>query len=325
VSNSGTSIVFTAPHSLETTAHVETVEVRNAGVGIPSVCQFTYTAAPLLTMRCPVVPANVIVDSAAVDVLVNGTNFTNTCKVTVNGVQQANTVYVSTTQLRFNVDPAGVPPGIVTIGVIETATGAVAATTCPFEYLPLIVPVITAIYPDYIGRQGPTKTVTVIGSNFDATSVIVANRLTPIPTTFVSATELKGTFDPVVLQVGGHQMRVANGPLTNQSLEVVTCNCVHNPTVAMMDIPSVPSGGSTPTTVMVVGDNYGDTAKVLVDGVEVPTIRNSGGALTFDMPPEPAPVVRQISVRLGHDHPAPYGHDSVLVVVPPISIPFTYT
>jgi hypothetical protein len=131
---SSSELTFQATHADETTAHAETIEVRDGTTVIPSAVKFQYTVPPAPTLTCPVAPASIGIGTAPLQVLVQGTNFTATCQVLLDGVAVP-TTYVSPTSLRGTVDPTLETAGAAAIAVRDTATGQTSATTCPFTFV----------------------------------------------------------------------------------------------------------------------------------------------------------------------------------------------
>jgi len=321
---SATSISFLAPHAAQAAAGVETIQVFDGATAIPQTCQFTYTAAPKLTVTCPLVPISAVCGSPDIPVDVKGTNFTATSEVRVDGVAVP-TTFVSPTLLRFTAAASTeLTPRRITVGAQE---GAVVATaTCPFDFLQsVLVPTISYIWPDMIGRSNPGELVTITGTNFDATSVVMRG-VQPLPTTFVNATTLTITSTDVTATTGSFDVRVRNGPAGAYELSPMfyEASCALNPTNNML-IPNTVAAGSAPLEIKFLGNNLGNTAEILVDNAPVPTRWVSGGDVRFDVDPSAmtAGTVLQVCVRLGHDHPE--GHDDVRAAVAPATLPLTIT
>jgi hypothetical protein len=175
----------------------------------------------------------------------------------------------------------------------------------------------------------PVKTITVTGTNFDATSeVILGGALTRMVTTYISPTQLSFVTQSPMWTNGLMQLRVQNGgSLQATSTETTYVEVRTNPgeTSPLMLNPaltSTPAGGP-PVTVELAGSGFGDPIQATIDGVRVPTTR-SGGVLSFTVDPGPlaSGTVLQISCSMGHDHPE--GHDDVKPV-PMQQVPFTIT
>jgi len=318
---SATELSFIATHSDRTTAGVETIEVRDGTTVIQAVCQFTYTAAALMTVICPPSPATARVNWPNMPVTINGTGFTATCQVQLNGLPQT-TVSWSPTQITFTVQPSTHAVGIETLTVVDTATAVTATGSCPFEFLvALIVPTVNGLFPDMVGKMDPPKTVTVTGFDFAADSVITMNYFDDIATTFVDANTLTcqtPTSLPSTVSIG-----VMNGGVrTNQSVTTMPFTCVNQPVLNEL-VPATIAAGGPDITLKVLGQNFGNTARIMIDGAEVPTAHISSGSLTTTISPAAGgPRTIQVAVRLGHPHGT--DHDNVWTLTPP-SLPFVFS
>jgi hypothetical protein len=323
---SASELSFTATHIDRTTAGVETIEVRDGATVIPTICQFTYTLAPLMVVTCPVVPISLAVGTGPTTVRVNGQNFTNTCVGTLDGTDLP-TVYVSPTQLNVTIDATAETVRQALIGARNTTTGYVSTVNCPFDFTQsVLVPTISYIWPDMIGRSNPGELVTITGTNFNATDSVVMRGVQPLPTTFVNDTTLTITSTDVTATTGSFDVRVRNGPAGAYELSPMfyEASCALNPTNNML-IPNTVAAGSAPLEIKFLGNNLGNTAEILVDDVPVPTRWVSGGDVRFDVDPSAMTpgTVLQVCVRLGHDHPE--GHDDVRAAVAPFTLPLTIT
>jgi hypothetical protein len=322
---SATELTFTATG---TVAKTSTITVKDGATTATGTCQFVWTLAPILTVTCPLTPATAVVGTAPLQVTVNGTLFTNTCEVLLDGTAVP-TTYVSATQLRGTIDPTAETARIATVGVRENATGTQAVTTCPFEFTVVLVPpVVTSVVPDYIGNWDQPKLVTVTGTGFDATTFISMN-LTQYATTLVSPTTVTfmttGAISNATLTLRAH-----NGTMANASNPVIFM-CVENPTLGMLS-PTTMAVTDPPTPLYVLGSGYGNTAKILFDGVIQPTTIFNGGQVTCTVTPSlyTAGQVVQVTVQLGHD---PVHVDNVLPVNSPntnppngpLTLPLTFT
>ena len=301
-----------------TVAKTSTITVKDGATTAQGTCQFKWTAAPILTVRCPLVPATAECGAAALPVTVNGTLFTNATEVMLDGQPQA-TTFGSATQVSFDIDPTlEFAPRTAQVTARDGAATAVAV--CDFTFTQtVVVPTVTGVVPDMVGSDDPTpRTVTVNGTLFDASSVIWIG-LTAMPTNFVSATQLTMDVDQSITN-GSYTLRVQNGGTSaGMSTTSTKFEAVGNPTLNML-VPDTAAAGSAMLEVKLLGTNFGSTSAVLVDGVAVPTTRVTNSDLRFDVTPAAAAGSVEVSVRLGNDPT-----DDILPVVAPFSLPFTFT
>lgn len=316
---SATELTFQATGTI---AKTSTITVKDGAATAQGTCQFVWTAAAILTMVCPVSPASAAVGSASLPVTVNGTLFNAGCEVLLDGVPQV-TTYVSPTQLRFTVNPAAETVRTAVVGVRDPVAGTQAVQTCPFDFTILVLqPTLTSIFPDYVGRNDPPELLTVTGTNFDATSVIMRGGLA-MPTTLVNATTLTAMTNPATASTGLFEMRVRNGTgSTAKTSNPVEGMCVANPVLLTLTPNTAPGGGAA-VPVELLGTGFGDTVEVLIDNVGIASTRVNSGVIHFSVPAAAAGVTKQITVRLGHQHGG--AHDDVRVLAAPTSLPFTFS
>jgi len=335
---SASELSFTATHADRTTAGVETIEVRDGTTVIPTVCQFTYTAAPLMVLTCPLIPISVMIGAAALTVQANGQNFTTDCVGTMDGADLP-TVYVSPTRLNLTIDPTAETVRQAIIGVRNTVTGVASTVNCPFDFLQtVLVPTLTNIDPDMVGRYDAGKTITYTGTNFDANSVILRGAIGQIPTLFINSTTLETTTDPATATVAMFEMRVRNGVQPGGPYELsnnMQATCTWNPGLNMLVPNTAPISGG-PITVQVLGTNFTTNPTVMdvATDTPLPTLPQSGGWIDVTLTPPAAPGVQELTVRLGHQHTGtPIGdyHDNIRPSAlntqypGPLTLPFTWT
>jgi hypothetical protein len=302
-------------------AATNTVSVKDGANTAVMTCPLQTTLTPLLTVTCPTTPATAVAGSPTpLTVTVRGTNFTATTIATADGIDQA-TTFVNATTITFPLAiPATVPANqIIKIGARDGANTAVAI--CDFTVTPVaaIMPIVTSVFPDYVGVSDARKTITVTGQNFLPTSVVV-RELSDVVTTYVNATTL--TFQSEAPPAPSY---MANMFVRNDTVKSTTSapyTCVFNPVPNAVQPASAPSGGAGTILLKLAGNSMGSTAVMQVDGVDVASTHPIGGELHYQLPISPTPRTHQIGVRLGHAHGAQ--HDNV-VPVPMKTIPFTFT
>lgn len=126
---SPTELTFSAPSSTVLTPKNSTITVKDGTKTAQGSEPFAFTVAPALA--CPLVPASAVCLAADVQVTVNGSHFTPTCVVHVDGVAKPTTV-LSATQLRWTAKPSLEPvPRTATITVKD---GPVTTGSCPFAF-----------------------------------------------------------------------------------------------------------------------------------------------------------------------------------------------
>ena len=133
-----------------------------------------------------------------------GTNFANTAVVQLNGANRA-TSYVSATEVRALITKADLQtPGTRQISVLN-ATGGEVSNAMTFTITPMAtapVPTITSLSPSTQQAGSGDFILRVIGTNFVPRSTIRWIN-TVLPTTYVSATELRATITADKLAAAG--------------------------------------------------------------------------------------------------------------------------
>ena len=196
------------------------VTVFNAGPGGGTSGPVTLTVNNPLPSLSSMSPTSVLAGSGGVTLTLTGGNFVPNSIVQVNGASRA-TTFVSATQLTAAIPASDVAIGAyLSITVFNAAPGGGTSTALTLTVNnPL--PSISSISPNpAIGISG--FTLTVSGSGFIAGSVVQLDGR-PVPTTFVSTTQLKAQ----ISAMGQHAITVFNsspggGTSNSVTLTVVT-------------------------------------------------------------------------------------------------------
>ncbi len=126
------------------------------------------------------VPASAIATGAAFTLTVNGSGFGQSSTVQWNGAQLT-TTFVSASQVTAYVATSQ----IAAAGTVSVTVGSSAAAT----FTVTAPPAITTLTPAAIAVGGPAFTLKVVGTGFVSGAQVQWNGA-PVPTTFVSATQL---------------------------------------------------------------------------------------------------------------------------------------
>jgi hypothetical protein len=169
-------------------------------------------------------------------------------------------------------------------------------------------PALTSIDPVLLGTSDPATTLTVTGTGFTAASEIRIN-VFPMPTTFVSETEVTTPLDPAALGMGNYAVTVNTA---GQSSMPLTLNIIDNPTLVSIS-PTSAAAGSGQITLSLVGTvfttaAYCETAFSL-DGVDqASTNINTPTTGQVYITPKATPGTTEVQVHNG----------TVLATTPPI-------
>ena len=166
------------------------------------------------------------------------------------------------------------------------------------------VPNVTSISPPGVYVNTPTTKVTINGTGFLSSSLVyLQNAPNPLPTTFVSATQITAQVpDTALANTGQVSLWVANpqpgGGTGSFSLQVVS----EEPSISSVTPASVIAG--TPSEPLLVnGQNFLATSKVQWNGTNIPTTYISSTQLQAQ--PPAADFANAGIVQLAVNNPAP--------------------
>jgi hypothetical protein len=137
-------------------------------------------------------PGSALAGGPAFTLTAAGTNFVTSSVVRWNGAARP-TTFVSSTQLRAAIAEADVAtPGTAQVAVVTSAPDGESSQALPFTISTASnpVPVLSGLSPSAVPAGSPAFTLTVTGSGFVSTSVVLWNG-GERPTTVVSSTRLQ--------------------------------------------------------------------------------------------------------------------------------------
>jgi 6-phosphogluconolactonase (cycloisomerase 2 family) len=229
-------------------------------------------------------PSSVVASGAGFTLTVNGSGFDAGSTVSINGTAFS-TTYVNSTQLTINV-PGTISAfqGSYSVTVINEVNGAVSGGTSNAVTLtitPAVVqPTVSAFFPPSVTAGGPAFTLTVNGNGFVAgpQGSQISFALAPVPTTFVSTTQLTAVIPASAIAVAGDPYVIVTNP-GGQVSTLVTFT-VNNPQPTKGGIsPSSLPAGSNALTLNVSGSQFVSGSTVLVNGNPRPTLYVSSSLL----------------------------------------------
>jgi hypothetical protein len=158
-----------------------------------------------------------------------------------------------------------------TLAIAET--GVTGSITIPLQGTGgNAIPGITSLSPPAVYVNSPTTKITINGSGFlSSTLAYLSNSSTPLPTTYVSATQITTLIpDTVLSTVGAFDLYVTNpapgGGTTSTSFQVVA----PEPSISNVTPTSIVAGTAS-EPILVNGQNFMAGAKVQWNGVSIPT------------------------------------------------------
>lgn len=279
---SSTSMTFIAKPSLELTPRTAQITVETGGLPSNALPFNFVTTLILPIITCPVVPASVIVGTPNTTVVtVNGQNFTNTCEVLLNGIAQV-TTFVSATVLTFVAQSLAATAGIVQVTVRDTTGSSV--TSCPFEFISAVLPIVIELVPPCVELTGSAQTIRVLGQNFLPTSVVQFDGVAQT-TIYSSATELRVNVQPAAMLAhqGIHQVTVSNSGIL--STPTVPLTYYATPTLTTVFPDFIPTHNTALQEITLTGTNFVPESIVYYYGTALPTRYVSATELKADRDP----------------------------------------
>lgn len=160
----------------------------------------TTTLGNALPQLTALTPFTATVGDGPITLTVDGFNFASGATLYWSNVA-VTTTFVSSTQLTATVSAAQ----LATAGTLPVTVRNPLTSTAPSNALPFTVwqrvPVLQGLTPDTTTAEGPTFTLTVTGTNFVNGAQVLWNN-TPLPTTFVSGTQLQAQVSATLLNLG---------------------------------------------------------------------------------------------------------------------------
>ncbi len=190
------------------TVQTGSVSVSNSATGGGTSMAQPFQVTPVVPTITSLSPATAAVGGSAYTLTVNGTGFDNSTQVTWNGSART-TNYVSPTQVTAQIAAADIAlAGNVPVAVSDISSNV---TSNSMNVNVAVAPLaLASVVPSFVSANGPGYVETLVGTGFDATSVVQWNG-TPRATTFVSTTQLKVQVSAAdIASVGSASLQVVN-------------------------------------------------------------------------------------------------------------------
>lgn len=253
-------------------AGIVQVTTRNDTL-VSNALPFNYTQGVITPTLTTIVPNAVSVGEAA-DTLVTltGTNFSATSVIQWAGAP-VTTNFVSATELTTTIKPNTAAVGTVQVFVQD---GTQASNTLNFTYMPVAstTVVLTLLTPDRGFANTADVIVTLTGTGFTAASRVVIDSV-PVPTTFVSSTELTVTLDTANKPLKAVPVAVIEGTGMSNSLNFT----YYTSTLVSIDPPIVEDTfDHAETSFIITGDIFDPaSSRVFIDDQVYPSVAGGGG------------------------------------------------
>ncbi len=232
---------------------------------------------------------------------ISGTNSTSfafdgsPCIGTISGNQ--------TCEMLMTLTPAAM--GSLAATLVITETGLTSPINIPLQGTGgNSIPNVTSLSPPTVYVNSPTTKITINGSGFlSSTLVYLQNSSTPLPTTYVSATQITTQVPDTALSgTGAMYLYVTNPPpgggTTSSTLQVVS----PEPSISSVTPGSIVAGTAS-EPILINGQNFMSGAKVQWNGVAISTTYISSNQLQAQ--PTTAELATAAVVQLSVANPSP--------------------
>jgi trimeric autotransporter adhesin len=197
--------------------------------------------------------------------------------------------------------------GNVSATLVITETGLASPINIPLQGAggnP--IPNVTSVSPPTVYVDSPTTKITMTGTGFLSSTLAYLqnnNSSTPLPTTYVSATQITALIpDTVLSSAGTVDLYVTNpapgGGSSSTSIQVVSAE----PSIGSITPASIVAGTAS-ELIVISGQNFMSGAKVEWNGVSIPTTYINSGQLQVQ--PTTAELATAGMVQLAVANPSP--------------------
>jgi len=271
----GTSRTTTFVSSSQLTASITAADIASAGTASVTVFNpapgggtssgLTFTINNPLPTTTTLSPAVATAGGAAFTLTVGGTNFNSSSVVRWNGSNRT-TTFVSATQLTASITAADIAiGGTASVTVFNPAPGGGTSNSQIF-LINNPMPTTTTITPSTRIAGSSTFTLTVNGTNFNASSVVRWNGSNRT-TTFVSATQLTASISAADIATAGTATVTVNNPAPGGGTSNSQSLSIENPVPTTTSIsPNSGTAGGSAFTITVNGTNFNSQSIVRWNG-----------------------------------------------------------
>lgn len=203
----------------------------------PQTVSVTYTVTSGALSLASISPSTVVAGGPGFTLTANGSGFAAASALQWNGSNRP-TTYLSPNQLTAQIAAADVStPGTVTVTVSNAGTGGGVSNGVVFTIQASAVLALGAVYPASVVAGGPGFVLAVVGTGFVVSSAVTWNGA-PLPTTYVSPTELTATVSAAdIASPGAASISVQNPAGTSNAL-TLTIGAASKEAVSFQITPS---------------------------------------------------------------------------------------
>ncbi len=251
----------------------------------PTLSADILNAGPTITS---ISPSSKNVGDAGFTLTVNGSNFIASSTVNFNGSPRT-TTFASSTQLTAAIlsSDLTVATSSALITVTNPAPGGGTSSAISFSVIALnTAPTISSITPSSVSAGSPDTVVTIVGSDFLASSTVQFNSVDLATTTFASSTQMTATIPAAHLAATStNTITVTNpapggGTSSAQTFSVVTAADTTAPTVTAFSLPATSSVLTISISSFSATDNVGVTGYMITESSTTPSVSDSAWSAT---------------------------------------------
>lgn len=291
---SATQLSAQVAATLITAPAVVSISVRNPDNSASAPVSFMVTSQPPPTLS-GITPASIAAGSAAFTLAALGQNFQNGAVILFNGAPLT-TAYLGPTQLTAQLSAVLIQaPGTALIQVRNPDGQLSATATLAILSRP---PRILTLSPTSSAAGTQSLTLAISGTDFQPGAVVLFQN-DPLPTTFVSATQLSALLvNATLLAIPGSRTVAVRNPDGSVSNTVFFQVVGIAPVITSIEPGTLPAG-SPATLIRVSGANFSMNAQVYWNQSPLPTSFLNSGTLSASVGAEllAAPLSASIIVR----------------------------
>jgi len=241
------------------------ITVLNPNNQVSQAAPLTVTDANLPTITL-LSPSSVTQGAAGFTMTITGTNFVANTKVNVGTATPRNATIVDSTHLTvsiFNSDITTAGPIAITVTTPGTTGGTSNALN--LTVVSKTAPTVTSMTPSTVAAGSAGFKLLITGSSFKLDDIVQFDG-TPLPTEFISATQIAATVTAdQVKDAGTADITVARKDGTGTSAPLtLTITAADAPNISSFS-PATGSVGGTPFTLVITGTNFNSSSIVTVD------------------------------------------------------------
>ena len=266
-----TQVTAIVPAAYITVGGTGSITVVNPTPGGGTSNAQTFTINNPIPTTTSISPTSTTAGGPAFTLTVTGTNFNASSTVDFNGSPRS-TIFVSSTTVTATITAGDIATaGTASITVVNPAPGG-GTSNAQTLTVDNPIPTTTSISPTSTTAGGPAFTLTVTGTNFNASSTIDFNGV-PFTTTFISSTTVTITVPSSSIAVGGTDSIAVVNPGPGGGTSGAQMLTVNNPVPVLTSIsPTSTVWGSSGFTLTLTGTNFNASSSVQWNGSTRTTI-----------------------------------------------------